>query len=133
MPSSHVVADVRAALESLSGTGSADAFHDQFLSLDPATVTLVSREQLEQAIPARRAMFAAVGATGTTLRHVEVHELDDLHVLATTTWDVELVDKRAEPLTLESSYLMRRIDAAWRVLVYLNHRDIAAVLAERRG
>jgi hypothetical protein len=132
MPSSHTVAEVRAALESMSGSRSADVFHDQFLSLDPAAVTLVSRDQLARALPARQAMFAAIGATGTTLRHVDVHELDNLHVVATTTWDVDLVDETAEPLALESTYLMRRVDGAWRVLVYLNHRDIASVIAARR-
>ncbi|MDM7855283.1 nuclear transport factor 2 family protein [Cellulomonas alba] len=132
MSSSHTAAEVRAALETMSGSRSTDVFHDQFLSLDPAAVALVSRDQLARALPARQAMFAAIGATGTTLRHLDVHELDDRHVLATTTWDVDLVDEAAEPLTLESSYLMRRMDGGWRVLVYLNHRDIAAVVAERR-
>ena len=120
---------LRAALEAMSTDDTASVFHEQFFSLDPGGVTLVSRDQLARSLPMRRGMFASIGATGTTLRDLEARPLDDLHVLVTTTWDVDFVDEAAEPLVLESSYLMRRVDDSWQVLVYLNHRDIAAVIA----
>ena len=124
--------ELRAVLEAMSTDDTASVFHEQFFSLDPLTVTLVSREQLARSLPMRRGMFASIGATGTTLRDLEARPLDDLHALVTTTWDVDFVDEAAAPLVLESSYLMRRVDDTWHVIVYLNHRDIAAVIAARR-
>lgn len=110
----------------------ADLFHGQFLSLDPNGVTVVTREQLRAVLPRRAQMFGSIGATGTRLRDLEARSLDDRHVLAETTWDVELKDADADPLVLHSTYLLRREAEDWSVVVYLNHQDIGRVLAERR-
>ncbi|SDR88024.1 SnoaL-like domain-containing protein [Actinopolymorpha singaporensis] len=112
-------------------TSGADAFHEQFLSLDPAKATVVTRDQLRAVLPRRAQMFSSVGATGTRLRDLHARSLDDHHTLVETYWDVELADEDAEPLTLHATYLLRRADEGWRVVVYLNHQDIGSVLANR--
>ncbi len=123
-------AELREFLERLATSG-ADAFHEQFLSLDPAKATVVTREQLRAVLPGRAQMFGKVGATGTHLRDLDVRPLDDQHVLSETRWDVEFADENAEPLTLHATYLLRRSDGGWNVVAYLNHQDIGSVLADR--
>ncbi len=138
MTSSAAATSVRAFLERLDGgsdgdpASGADLFHDQVLSLDPNGVTVVTREQLRAALPMRAQMFGSIGATRTRLRDVDVRPLDDQHVLAETTWDVELEDADGDPLVLHSTYLLRGEGEGWSVVVYLNHQDIGRVLAERR-
>lgn len=123
-----------AVFEAMGGDDDATSlksFHDPFFSLDPSTATLVSREQLAMALPMRRQMFGAAGARGTTLRDIEVQRLDAEHAVVRTRWHLEFADKAAEPLILESSYLMRLVDGEWQVIAYINHHDIAQLLAQR--
>jgi hypothetical protein len=128
-------ADVRELFEALGAAGDDDAgaalFADTFLSLDPKSASMVTNEQLRAALPHRSAMFAAAGVRATRLEHLETRPLDDLHQLVSTCWATELDDADAEPLTLRSTYLVRLVDGAWRIVVYLNHDDIAAELARR--
>ena len=107
------------------------SFHDQFFSLDPHAVNLVTREQLAAALPMRAAMFKSIGAAGTRLTDLSEIWLDDRHVLASTEWDVVFASAEAEPLTLSASYLLRRTDDDWEILVYLNHQDIRRVIGAR--
>lgn len=112
-------------------TSGADVFHEQFLSLDPTKAGVVTRDQLRAVLPKRAQMFGSVGATGTRLRDLDARPLDDHHVLVETHWDVEFAEENAEPLTLHATYLLRRADEGWSVVVYLNHQDIGSVLANR--
>jgi hypothetical protein len=128
-------ADVRELFEALGAAGDDDAgaalFADTFLSLDPKSASMVTNEQLRAALPHRSAMFAAAGVRAITLQHLEAQPLDEQHQLVSTSWRTQLVDPAAEPLTLRSTYLVRLVDGAWRIVVYLNHDDIAAELARR--
>lgn len=129
---SETVPGVRRFFENMASDevpSGADLFHDPFLSLDPAAVTVVEREQLRAALPARARLFAAAGMRRAELQEVRTTELDDMHVLARTTWTMSAVDSTAEPITLESTYLLRREGAAWSAVVYLNHHDVRALLA----
>lgn len=123
---------LEAVLTTMATDATASVFYERFFSLDPTSVSLLSRDELAAALPMRQQLFATIGATGTHLRSLEVSELDTHHVVATTTWDVEFADPAAEQLVLESSFLLRRAGESWSILAYINHRDIAAVIAERR-
>ena len=111
----------------------ADLFYEHFLSLDPNTVTMVTREQLRFVLPMRAKMFASIGASGPRLRDLQARYLDDQHVVVATTWDVHFEDEAARPLALRSTYLLRLVDGQWQVVVYINHQDIGNVIAERRA
>lgn len=111
----------------------ADLFYEHFLSLDPNTVTPVTREQLRSVLPMRAKMFASIGALGSRLRDHEARYLDDQHVVVDTTWDVHFENEAAQPLTLHSTYLLRLVDGQWQVVVYINHQDIGSVIVERRA
>lgn len=130
MVSPAVSPDLSAFLQRLSSAGT-DVFADAFLSLDPLRAMVVTRKQLTAALPQRRALFAAAGVRNTRLQSLDARPLDDLHQLAETTWATEFDDPATEPLTLRSTFLVRRQGGSWSVLVYLNHHDIAAELTRR--
>ena len=136
MKSGDVDQEVRALIASIGSSvggdrDQAEPFHETFLSLDPAAARVVSRDQLRAALPMRTRMFASIGALGTRLGDVTVIPLDDLHALARAAWDVEFADPDAEPLQLRSTFLLRRVEGQWVVVVYLNHQDIVQIAAAR--
>lgn len=123
---------VRSFFEAMSAgeaDSGADLFHDPFLSLDPTTVAVVGREHLRAALPARAKLFASVGARRAELQDVQVTALDDLHVLAATVWT--MATEQSSPITLESTYLLRREAGSWSAVVYLNHHDARDLLPAR--
>lgn len=132
---SELESELRQFFEAMSGddaAAGADLFHDPFLSLDPNTVAVVGVEQLRAALPARQSLFASVGAARPELRDVHATALDDRHALARTTWTMAVGDPEAEPIGLESTYLLRRDGTKWTIVVYLNHNDVAQLIGSRR-
>ena len=131
--------ELRSFLERLGGgdDGTSDAgselFHQQFFSLDPVAANLVTRDQLAAALPQRAAMFESIGALRMELTGLSEMRLDDHHVLAATEWAVVFATPDAEPLTLHSSYLLRRTADDWEIMVYLNHQDIVGVIGARQA
>src|SRR6476659_9610656 len=102
----QLTTEIRAFLDGITAQDDWDraaaGFGTQFLSLDPTTVAVVTREQLRGALPGRASLFEQAGASGTTLASLEVTELDDLHVLAETGWFVERSGVGRAPLQLHS-------------------------------
>lgn len=98
-----------------------------FLSLDPTTAAPIQRDALIAFLPRRRDLFAKAGASGTRLATLEMIELDQLHVLARTTWTV-LFDAPHDPVTLRSTFTLRRTEDGWRIAVYLNHESLLELL-----
>jgi hypothetical protein len=126
------IRDLFAAFEEASRTEEWRRFErlflPTFLSLDPDSATPVERDALIAFLPHRRGVFARAGASGTRLTGLEVTPLDDSHVLARTSWDV-VYDDPHDPVTLRSSFLVRRTEDGWRVAVYLNHESLLVLLA----
>jgi hypothetical protein len=128
------------ATDSLDTDGLQEVFHDFFLSLDPGSAYSVSRDALLKALPARGQLFASIGASGADLATIAESPLDDRHTLVSTTWAVRFsaggepgpAEPRAEPLTLLSTFLLRRdADGQWRIVMYLNHQDIVGMIRDR--
>ncbi len=125
------IEEVFAEFERASRTEEWDRFDrlflPTFLNLDPATADPVDRQALIAFLPHRRGVFERAGATGTRLATIEVTELDPIHALARTTWPV-LYDGPHEPVTLRSTFLLRRTKDGWRIAVYLNHESLLELL-----
>jgi hypothetical protein len=109
------------------GENDGDQFADAFVVADPTGRRVLSRESLVATLPHRRRMFEAAGVTGVRCVNAAQLVLDEHHVLVTTDWDADRAG--AEPVRLESTYLLRREGGRLVVLAYLNHRDVAALLA----
>jgi hypothetical protein len=139
---SAVRPDVRAFFERYEQAGNTldtavltDAFHEVFLNLDPTAAGPVSRDALIKALPMRDQMFASIGARGMELDSISETPLDGLHTLVDTTWTVHIDPQGddVEPLTLASAFLLRRHEERWRIVLYLNHQDIASIISTRRA
>ena len=108
-------------------------FADQFMNLGPGQSGVVSREAFLAALPARRAMFETIHATGMALSAAREIELDPDHVWVEARWRLHLENAAADrELELASGLLLQCRDSRWQVVVYLNHHDIAAVVAQIR-
>jgi uncharacterized protein DUF4440 len=130
--------DVRAFFEryqsagdSLDSAALADCFTDVILNLDPSSAAAVPRQAIVAALPRRRQLFDSIGCTGSELREIEETPLDDMHTLVATSWAMRRVEPAA-PLTLRSTFLLRREDGTWRIALYLNHQDIASLVKENQ-
>lgn len=102
-------------------------FLPTFLSLDPTTAAPVERRTLIAFLPRRRGLFEKAGASGTELATIDVTQLDPIHALARTTWNV-VYDEPHDPVTLRSTFLLRRAEDGWRIAVYLNHERLLELL-----
>lgn len=101
-----------------------DRFAESFVSLDPRTVSILTREQLRAALPMRQQMFSAMGVEALEIAEVDAVELDAQHILARTTWTGRMSQPTEDPLEFRSTYLLRRHGTSWQVVVYLNHQDL---------
>jgi len=101
-----------------------DRFAESFMSLDPRTVSILTRDQLRAALPMRQQMFSTMGVEALEIAEVDALDLDDQHVLARTTWTARMSRDTETPLEFKSTYLLRRHDTSWRVVVYLNHQEL---------
>ncbi len=109
-----------------SGTG--DQFAERFLAVDPANVTVLTPAMLAAALPARRRKFQDAGVGEVRRREARQLELDEQHLLVAAEWDAERAGR--QPIRLESTFLLRREATGMRILVYLNHHDVAAQLGQ---
>ena len=106
-------------------------FAQRFLVLDPGTVMALDRESFLRALPGRERFFASAGAGRSRLTSLCEQILDARHTLVSTEWSVPFSSGPA--LTLCSSFLLRRSEDDWQIVVYLNHQDLAAALSARIG
>ena len=128
---------IRDLLITLTASGDVERFGplfaDPFVSLAPGQSGVVSRAAFLAALPARRAMFESIAATGLTLSAARETELDRDHVWVEARWRMHVEDAAGDRgLELASGLLLQRRASRWQVVVYLNHHDIAAVVARFR-
>lgn len=116
---------------SAAGDGGAALFAGTFLALDPVRAVSLTPAVLAAALPARRNMFSQAGLGPAGRVDAWQLRLDDRHVLVAANWAAERSDGRP-PLGLASTFLLRREDAGYEVVVYLNHQDLAVALATSR-
>ena len=107
--------------------GSEGLFAPAFLALDPTYAVSLTPEQLAATLPARRAMFESAGVGEVRRQDAHQLRLDDHHVLVAGNWTAER--EGSASLRLSSTLLLRSLPDGYRVLVYLNHQDITALLA----
>jgi hypothetical protein len=112
---------------SQANTEATALFAETFLALDPARALALTPTMLAGALHARRGMFAKAGVGAVRRTNARQLRLDDHHVLVAADWTADRADR--EPLRLESTFLIRREPDGPRIVVYLNHHDVAALLS----
>jgi hypothetical protein len=101
-----------------------------FLSADPNGTQPVPRDAFLAALPKRREMFASVGGTVSHLTGIRETQLDADYVLVDTDW-VMSVGAGGEDIDLSSMFILRNDGGDLRIVLYLNHQDVAALIAAR--
>jgi len=121
----------QSAGEDLDSEALATLFSSVFMSLDANSATSVSPQALLAALPRRKQLFEAIGSDGLELADINEMPLDDLHTLVQTSWRLRMRGQAArDPIFLLSTFILRREDGAWRIVLYLNHQDMARLFSE---
>jgi len=106
-------------------------FSGVFLSLDANSATAVSPQALLAALPRRKQLFEAIGSDGLELADISEMPLDDRHTLVRTSWRLRMRNQAPrDPIFLLSTFILRQEDGAWRIVLYLNHQDLAKLFSE---
>ncbi len=107
------------------------SFGDVFLSLDASSAVAVSPQALLAALPRRKQLFEAIGCDGLALADISEMPLDDRHTLVRTSWRLRMRDPGLrDPMSLHSTFILRKDDRAWRIVLYLNHQDMNKLFSE---
>ncbi|WP_345636083.1 hypothetical protein [Rugosimonospora acidiphila] len=109
------------------GSDSGAHFAEQFLTLDPNHCLALARATLVASLPARRQLFEKAGVGPLRLAGARQLDLDERHVLVRTAWAADRAG--GAPLRLTATFLLRRDDDGTRIVVYLNHHDVRALLS----
>jgi hypothetical protein len=105
----------------------ASLFAATFLAVDPQRAVAIAPDLLAAALPSRRRMFDDAGVGPIRRLAARQLTLDDRHVLVSADWTATRTGR--EDLRLSSMFLLRREPDGLRILVYLYHSDVAALLA----
>lgn len=119
------------AAEDLDSEALTSCFCAMFMSLDASSAATLSPQQLLVALPRRKQLFQAIGSDGLELADISELPLDDLHTLVRTSWKLRMRNQPPrDPVRLRSTFLLRRDDRAWRIVLYLNHQDMNKLFHE---
>jgi len=119
------------AAEDLDSDALANMFCDVFLSLDAGSAAAVSPHALLAALPRRKQLFEAIGSDGLALADITEMPLDDQHTLVRTSWRLRMRHQAPrDPVSLHSTFILRKDGEAWRIALYLNHQDMNKLFSE---
>jgi len=122
------------AFQAKNAAGDVDAlavlYAPTILVATPTGTSVVPFSALRAAAHHRRQLLDALGIPNARLVTVSGMALDDRYALARTEWLFSLPSKAAD-VTLASTFIIERIDSAEpRIIVYMNHQDLLAVLRD---
>jgi hypothetical protein len=113
------------AAEDLDSAALTSLFCAVFMSLDASSATILSPQALLAALPRRKQMFEAIGSDGLELADISEVPLDDMHTLVRTSWNLGMRNQPPrDPVCLHSTFILRKDDGVWRIVLYLNHQDM---------
>ena len=97
----------------------------------PNGTTVLPSKAMAGAIRSRKHTFDALGLPSATLAECHATVLSDRYTLARTQWRFDLSRLQNDGITLSATYMLHHGDDGTRIVLYLNDRDIMAVLRER--
>jgi hypothetical protein len=119
------------AAEDLDSEALTSSFCAAFMSLDASSATALSPQALLAALPRRKQLFQAIGSDGLELAEISETPLDGLHTLVRTSWNLRMRNEQPrDPVCLRSTFILRKDDGAWRIVLYLNHQDMNKLFRE---
>ncbi len=111
----------------------ADMYAETLMVAGPGGTQLVTSADLLRAVPKREALFDAAGHRSTTLAAFDEQPLTPRYSLVRTEWEWLFEHPSGEPVTvtLPSTYIVDRLGETPRIVVYIVHEEIGAVLRHR--
>ncbi len=108
-------------------------FADTFMAAGPQGAQCVRASDFALALPKRKQLFDSYGCQPMQLVSVDARALGERYAMAHTRWRVnfEGSNSRAEPIDLETTFLLDTAEDPFRIVLYLAHQDIFAMLKER--
>jgi hypothetical protein len=108
-------------------------FADNFVVAAPDGTKSIRASDFVTILPQRKALFGQMGCQSSTLDSLRVTPLGQHYVLAQTTWrfHFSLPGNRSEQIVVESTFLIHTAGEALKIVLYLPHQDIMAVLRDR--
>jgi len=108
-------------------------FAEEFLAAGPQGAKCVKAADFAVALPKRKELFQRLGSRATTLVALEEQALDARYALVKTRWRMEFEreGRAKEDVFVESTSLVDCGVEPFRIVLYLAHQDIMAVLRER--
>jgi hypothetical protein len=99
----------------------------------PTGSQVVTIDNLLLGVQKRKQLFEAAGCQRTELVHLEETPLDDRYTLTRTEWRWQFArpDRAPTEITLPSTFIVERTSEGPRIVLYLMHADVVAVLRQR--
>jgi hypothetical protein len=108
-------------------------FADVFFAASPQGAQAVRISDLASAVQKRKQLFDSLGCQSTSLVSLDPVALDARYTLARTRWRM-IFSRRpgnAEEILADSSFIVDTNGSELKIVFYLAHQDIMAVLKER--
>jgi hypothetical protein len=105
-------------------------FAETYLNGGPQGYQLLRSADLAAGLPRRRELLNSLGCGPSHLVSLIETPLGDRFVLAQVRW-LFPIDGAKDPVTVDSSYILEIAEPV-RILVYISHHDLVAVLKARR-
>jgi hypothetical protein len=106
-------------------------FAETYLYGGPNGFQFLRSADLAAGLPRRRELLNSLGCGPSRLASLTETALDSRFVLARVQWSFEVAGDPANPITVDSTFLLD-ITGPARILVYLSHQDLVAMLQERQ-
>lgn len=124
-----------AAFQARNAAGDLDALAQMYaptiMVASPTGASAVPSTALVAAIRQRKQLFDTLGCPSASLASVDGMPLSDRYALAKTEWRFSLPPD-GEAVILASSFIIEGIGTADpRIVLYMNHQDLMAVLRDR--
>jgi hypothetical protein len=108
-------------------------FAEVFMAAGPQGAQCVKASDFALALPKRKQIFSSFGCDGMDLVSVDAHSLGNRYAMAHTRWKINFTED--EPSTpgifVDSTFVLDNAEGEFRVVLYLAHQDVMAILKER--
>ncbi len=108
-------------------------FADVFMAAGPQGEQSVRAADFALALPKRKQLFDSLGCRSTALVSLQETQLDSRFTMVRTQWEFTFVPEQSQPqqFLADSTFIVHTAPEAFKIVFYLAHQDIMAVLKGR--
>jgi len=106
-------------------------FADTFMAAGPLGAQCVRASDFALALPKRKQLFESYGCEPMQLVSMDAHALSDRYAIAHTRWKINFSINDSKAIVVETTFIVNTAEQPFRIVLYLAHQDILAILKER--